>query len=59
MSKEHHDAVTLLSALGSHCRLPEVQSSLLVTNLGKEQIVYESQKATVLLQDKPGQDISA
>lgn len=35
----------------SHYCLPEVQSTLLVTNLGKEHILYESQKATVLLQD--------
>lgn len=52
--REHNGAVTLLSAQGSHCCVPEVQSSLPVTNLGNEQILYESQKATVLLQDKTG-----
>ena len=52
--REHCGATALPPAPGSHCWLPEVQSSLLVTNSEKEQMIYESHKATVILQNKIG-----
>lgn len=44
--KEHCGAAAVPPAPGSHCCLSGVQSSLLVTNSEKEQMIYESHKAT-------------